>query len=131
MISSRSDFLYASMLFFVFYNYIKTHFATNKRWWNKESNEIGIKWFGLKIREKSLFQNQQNSRSNLGKMKNKIFKTKLTYQIKSHKRTRVVLPGVRATQALLWVHVALLISVKIGVLNAQICVSNKFILNSS
>ena len=53
-------------------------------WWNKESNETRIEWFGLKIRDKSLFQNQQNSPSNLGKMKNKtIVKTKLTYQIKS------------------------------------------------
>ena len=27
MISSRSDFLYVSMLFFVLFNYLKTHFA--------------------------------------------------------------------------------------------------------
>ena len=33
---------------------------------NRESNEIKIKWFGLKIREKSLFQNQQKSVPNLG-----------------------------------------------------------------
>ena len=30
-------------------------------WWNKESNEIKIKWFGIKIMEKSLFENQQKS----------------------------------------------------------------------
>ena len=36
-------------------------------WWNKESNETRIKWYRLKIREKSLFQNQQKSEPNLGK----------------------------------------------------------------
>ena len=35
-------------------------------WWNKESNETKIKWFQFKIREKSLFQNQQKSKPNFG-----------------------------------------------------------------
>ena len=30
-------------------------------WVNKESNEIEIKWFGLKIKEKFLFENQPKS----------------------------------------------------------------------
>ena len=34
--------------------------------WNKESNETKIKRFGLKITEKSLFQNQWKSKLNLG-----------------------------------------------------------------
>ena len=32
-----------------------------ERLWNKESNETKTKWFVLTIREKSFFENQQNS----------------------------------------------------------------------
>ena len=32
-----------------------------------ESNEIEIKWFGLKIRDKSLLQNQQKSAPKFGR----------------------------------------------------------------
>ena len=41
-------------------------FTITESWWNKESNEIEIKRFGLKIKKKSLFQNQQKSEPNLG-----------------------------------------------------------------
>ena len=49
-------------------------------WWNNESNEIIIKWFGLKIREKSLFQNQQKSIPKFGQNdKNSDFQIESTY----------------------------------------------------
>ena len=41
--------------------------VSTESWWNKESNEINIKQFGLKIREKSLFQNQQKSAPKFGR----------------------------------------------------------------
>ena len=40
--------------------------ASSKSWWNKESNETKIKLLGLKIREKSMFQNQQKSAPKFG-----------------------------------------------------------------
>ena len=42
-------------------------FLFTESWSNKESNETKIKKFGLKIKEQSLFQNQQKSEPNLGK----------------------------------------------------------------
>ena len=53
-------------------------FLSTESWWNNESNEIRIKWFGLKIRDKSLFQNQQKSEPNLGKNEEQI---NLNYEI--------------------------------------------------
>ena len=47
-------------------------FVSTESWWKKESNETKIKWFRLKIYEKSLFQNQQKFAPNLAKMKNKL-----------------------------------------------------------
>ena len=41
-------------------------FTIHKKLINKESNETKIKRFGLKIREKSLFQTKQKSELNLG-----------------------------------------------------------------
>ena len=40
--------------------------------WNKESNETKTKRFGLKIMEKSLFENQQKCEPNLGENEEKI-----------------------------------------------------------
>ena len=52
----------------------------SKERWNKESNETKIKRFGLKIREKSLFQNQQNSAPNLGENEKQLdLKDKINY----------------------------------------------------
>ena len=47
-------------------------FSIHEIWWNKESNETKIKNFGLKIREKSLFQNQQKFATNLGENEEQI-----------------------------------------------------------
>ena len=44
-------------------------FVSTESWWNKESNETRIKWVGVKIKETSLFKNQQIFESNLGKNK--------------------------------------------------------------
>ena len=49
-------------------------------WWNKESNETRLKWFKIKIREISLFQNQQQFEPNLGENEEQIdFKRKINY----------------------------------------------------
>ena len=42
-------------------------FAIHESSWNKKSNETRIKWFRYKIREISLFQNQQKFKPNLDK----------------------------------------------------------------
>ena len=55
-------------------------FAIHGKLINKESNETKIKRFGPKIREKSLFQDQQKSKSNLGENEEQIdLKTKIDY----------------------------------------------------
>ena len=57
-----------------------TILRSTERCWNKESNETKIKRFGLKIREKFLFQNQGKSAPNLGKNEEQIdFKTEIDY----------------------------------------------------
>ena len=45
---------------------------STESWWNNESNEVQIKWFGLKIREKSLFEDKKKSAPNLGKNEEQI-----------------------------------------------------------
>ena len=58
-----------------FYDFVSTESG-----WNKESNETKIKWFGLKIREKFLFQNQQKFAPNLGENEEQIdLKTEIEY----------------------------------------------------
>ena len=55
-------------------------FLSTESWGKKKSNETKIKWFGLKIKEKSFFQNQKRSAPNLGKNEEQIdFKTKIDY----------------------------------------------------
>ena len=45
---------------------MKFYKSSTEIWWNKESNERKIEWFGHKIREKSLFENQQKSALKFG-----------------------------------------------------------------
>ena len=57
-----------------------TIFLSTKIWWNKKANETRIKWFGLKIREKSLFQNQKKSEPKLDENEEQNdLKTKIHY----------------------------------------------------
>ena len=52
MISSRSDFLYVSMLFFVLFNYLKTHFAAFQcaiQLIESESNDIAQEKTNIQI----------------------------------------------------------------------------------
>ena len=49
-----------------------TILLSTESWWNKESNETRIKWFKLKIKEKSLFLNQKKSKPNLGENEEQI-----------------------------------------------------------
>ena len=41
---------------------------STESWWNKKYSEIRIKWFGIRIREISFFQNQKNFILKLGKI---------------------------------------------------------------
>ena len=51
-----------------------------KSWWNKESNETKIEWFGINIREKSLFENQKKSALKFGRKDEFYdFQTLITY----------------------------------------------------
>ena len=49
-------------------------------WWNKESNETKIEWFGLKSMEKSLFEIQKKFTLKFGgNDKNSNFETLIIY----------------------------------------------------
>ena len=43
-------------------------FVSIESWWNKKSNEIRIKRFGIIIKEISNFQNQKKFKSKFGKI---------------------------------------------------------------
>ena len=59
-----------------------TNLLFTESWWNKEYNETRIKWFGIIIKEKSLFGNQQKSITKIGqKYEFNYFYNLITYLI--------------------------------------------------